>query len=192
MPGLRQPGVSIAAMTSQLGFLTDMNTSIQRQRFWFGTAMVIVPCAFLLLAITPPRLEENRSGPIEGHVSFHGRPLAGGFIAFIPIDPTGGNWRDGAIDENGHFLIGSGWYRGALEDKVGFRIWIKPGSDSGPGEVPHALDRARSEEPLSPAKAPDCPTADAASDAPRRSSDLESTRLEVQLDSAPAHVDIAL
>jgi hypothetical protein len=108
IPGLHQPGVSIAAMTSQLGFSTYMTTSIQRQRFWFGTAMVIVPCALLLLAIMPALTEENGSGQIEGYVSFHGRPLAGGFISFIPIDPHDGNWGDGLIDENGHFLIRSG------------------------------------------------------------------------------------
>ncbi len=147
---------------------------MHKERFWFGTAMTIVPVLFLLVAISP-KVEVTQSGPVEGHVSYKGRPLAGASILFIPEDTRRISWALGCADENGHFVIGSEWHRELLEGKSRFRICVLPDYRGQRG-----------------AKRAGAPTINLTSTSPRRWSDPNTTPLKVQLDSGPAQVDITL
>ncbi len=148
---------------------------MRRDRFWFGTGLVVVPLVLILLAIVPC-FEVKESGPVEGHVSVHGRPLAGGYILFYPEGPQPVQWMITSIDENGHFTTGCWWHREDMKGMSGFRICLRP----NPRQTSPAPDGART------------PTMNVASGLPRRLSNPATTNLEVQLDSGPAHLDIAL
>ncbi len=100
---------------------------MKRDRFWFGTAMIAVPVMFLLISVNPV-IKLTRSGPVEGHVSFHGRPLAGGSILFVPEDTPEGTWALAWTDENGDYTIGSVWSRTASASKIRYRICLLPDS----------------------------------------------------------------
>jgi hypothetical protein len=164
---------------------------MHRDRFWFGMAMVIVPVLLLLLMFTPS-VEENESGPVEGHVSFHGRPLAGGTILFIPKDSPCVGWVTGGIDESGHYEIGSEWHRELLKGRAGYRICVMPDYHKTSGRISQGPDRARTGGTRSGTKAAGYPNMSVASGFPRQLTDPQTTRLEVRLDSGPAQVDIAL
>jgi hypothetical protein len=164
---------------------------MHRDRFWFGMAMTIAPVLLLLLMITPS-IEENASGPIEGHVSFHGRPLAWGTIIFVPKDARNVGWAVGSIDESGHYQIGSEWHREVLRGKSGFRICVMPDYREITGGISQGPDRARTGGTRSGTKAAGYANMSVASGFPRQLTDPQTTRLEVRLDSGPAQVDIAL
>jgi hypothetical protein len=164
---------------------------MQRDRFWFGTAMVIVPVLLLLLAITPS-IEENQSGPVEDRVSFHGRPLAGGTIIFIPKDTRHGSEAIGCIDESGHYEIGSDWNREALKGKADFRICVMPDYRKATGMDSQGPVRTGTDGTRSGTSEAGYPNMSVASGFPRQLTDPQTTRLEVRLDSGPAQVDINL
>jgi hypothetical protein len=164
---------------------------MQRERFWFGMALVIAPVLLLLLTITPG-IEEDQSGPVEGHVSFHGRPLAGGTIMFIPKDSSRISWAMGGIDESGHYEIGSDWHRELLKGKAGYRICVMPDYRTTSGRISQGPDRAQTGGTQSGTKAAGYPNMSVASGFPQQLTDPQTTRLEVRLDSGPAQVDIAL
>src|SRR5262249_48829135 len=113
---------------------------MQRERFWFGTAMAAVPVVFVLLIMTP-RVEVLEAGPIEGHVSIQGRPMAGGFILFVPED-SDGDWGVGSIDEQGHFTMGPSWHREERKGETRFRICLIPRPRKGSGEAAQGPDWA--------------------------------------------------
>jgi hypothetical protein len=152
---------------------------MQRERFWFGTVMASVPVLFLLLAICPG-VEVERSGPVEGHVSLHGRPLARASVFFIPEDTQHGSWALGFADDNGHFAIGSEWHREVLKGKARFRICVVPDQRVQSGEISPGLEGSG------------VPTMNVASGSSGHWSDFRTTPLNVQLDSGPAQVDITL
>ena len=58
---------------------------------------------------------------VEGHVTFLGRPLAGGLVVFTPDPGRGGTGRPVIADiaSNGHYAmpaLSPGWYRVSLAD----------------------------------------------------------------------------
>jgi hypothetical protein len=160
---------------------------MKKDRFWFGMTMIAVPVMVVLVALSPG-FKLTRSGPVEGHVTFRGRPLVGGAILFVPEDPRQGDWALAWIDENGDYRIGSIWSRDGSVSKMRYRICLMPG----------AYDASN---PL--LRGPEIKTAwagtgggvwfpkpAASSGFPAKLCDPETTRLEVMLGSEPAHVDI--
>jgi hypothetical protein len=158
---------------------------MQRDRLWFGTALIAGPLVLLLLMMVPS-VEGDQCGQLEGHVSIHGRPLEGGIITLVPEDARNPNWAAGFIDETGHFVLSSGWYHGALKDRMGFRICITPVDLRSTGYVPRGAGDSAYRAGASGSGV------NVVADFPRQLSDPRTTRLEVRLDSEPAHVDIAL
>jgi hypothetical protein len=164
---------------------------MHKARFWFGTAMAVVPVLSLLLAMALS-VEVKQSGPIEGHVSFHGRPLPGASVLFIPEDTPRLSWGLGCADENGHYVLGSEWHREIMKGKLRFRICVMPdyrdpSLKAAPGSSSAGIRQAQSG-----ATTAGIGTMSVASGLPRPWSDPKTTQLEVQLDSGPAQVDIAL
>lgn len=151
---------------------------MERERFWCGTTMIVVPLICLLLPFAP-QIEFIQSGTIEGHVSFQGRPLTGGFILFVPEDETCDS-AAGYLDEEGHYLIGTRWIRKASTE-TRFRICLLPAPGPGPGDALRSPDRAGERSGQA-----------AASPELRRLRDPRTSNLKVRLDASPAHVDISL
>jgi hypothetical protein len=164
---------------------------MKRERFWFGVTLCFVPVVLLLLALGPFN-KENRSGPVEGHVSIHGRPMTGGHIWFVPDDlnlqPAGGR-----VDNRGHYRIGPSWYRKGTSSEARYRICLIPKPRRAAWGEPSDLDWVGTfgvgadpgnTEPMGPTKV--------ASRSLRRLSDPSTSDLEVRLDSRPAQIDIAL
>ncbi len=160
---------------------------MKRERLWFGTAMIVVPVLLLLLALSPG-IELTRSGPVEGHVSFHGRPLSGGSILFVPEEEGQGDWALARIDENGHYVIGSIWARKASSSKTRYRICLMPNSHHGASKTWHGAVLAAWSGPGAVA----FPPPDASSGFPAQFYDPKTTRLQVRLGSEPARIDVAL
>lgn len=145
---------------------------MQRDRFWFGAAMLAAPMVFLVLTISPG-VDLAPSGPIEGHVSISGHPMNGGFILLVPEDRSVGSIA-GRIDARGNFRIEPRWTRAEERGETRFRICLTPGA--GPITEPTGLTEL----------------ARVAVDLPQQVGDPRTSPLEVQLDSGPAWVDIAL
>ncbi len=58
-----------------------------KQRFWFGATLLFLP--FLGLGLTLPNPAETiEGGPLDGQITIHGRPMAGGFIVLYPEDQS--------------------------------------------------------------------------------------------------------
>lgn len=168
---------------------------MNKARFWFATGLVVVPAVLAFVYLTPG-FRLTRSGPVEGWVSYHGRPLSGGSILFVPDDPNQTEWAHAWLDRNGHYVIGSSWLRVGSADRTHFRICVIPhshevadkpppgpqgqgwgshyaGAWSGMGEV--AL-----------------PPPSLSSGFPQRLSNPRTSKLEVLLGSEPARIDVAL
>jgi hypothetical protein len=165
---------------------------MQKARFWFGTALVVIPlmvCAFLFT----PGFRLTRSGPVEGWVSFHGRPLAGGSILFVPEDSKEREWALAWIDEKGHYVIGSGWTRDAAGTKTRFRICVIPDTHEATAK---ARPRAESGGAVDAAwwGVGDVafPTPSGKTEFPPRLSNPRTTQLAVDLGTEPARIDVAL
>jgi hypothetical protein len=156
---------------------------MKRDRFWFGTAMIAVPVLFLLGSLSPG-IESTWSGPVEGHVSYHGHPLAGGSIVFVPEDSRAA-WAHACIDQNGHYEIGSSWSRTASSGGTRYRICLIPDSHTTASPAPRgaAMRTARSGAGASPAPA-------ALSGFPAKFCDANTTPFEVVLGADPTRVDI--
>jgi len=163
---------------------------MERERFWFGTAMAAVPVLFVLLTMTP-RVEVLDSGPIEGHVSIHGRPMAGGFILFVPED-SNGDWGAGLIDEQGHFTMGPGWHRREGKGETRFRICLIPRPREESGEAARGPDWAEAAATWAEIGPGTKAVTNVAAGFLERLSDPRTSNLKVRLDSGPAQVDIAL
>jgi hypothetical protein len=159
---------------------------MKKYRFWFGTAMIVVPVMLLLVSLSPG-IELARSGPVEGHVTFHGRPLAGGSILFVPEDTRDGAWALAFLDENGHYTIGSIWSRKASSSKARYRICLIPDS---PGTPSRSLDSPAMNAALSGVGAVAFPPPATSSGFPTTLCDPKTTRFEVVLGSEPSRVDI--
>jgi hypothetical protein len=159
---------------------------MKRNRFWVGTAMIVVPVMFLLASLSPG-VGLTRSGPVEGHVTFHGRPLAGGSILFVPEDTRDGDWALAWIDENGHYAIGSIWSRKASSSRTRYRICLMPDSHPTAGLAMHnpAMRTA-----WSGVGSVAFPAPAASSGFPANLCDPKTTRFEVRLGSDPARVDV--
>jgi hypothetical protein len=68
-----------------------------------GVAMAII------LAVTPR--EDKGLGPVQGTVTYHGRPVRGGTICLLPVDPPIGNAMNASIDNTGHYRVDPKWQR---------------------------------------------------------------------------------
>jgi hypothetical protein len=167
---------------------------MQKARFWFGTTLVVIPlmvCAFLFT----PGFRLTRSGPVEGWVSYNGRPLAGGSILFVPEDSKEREWALAWIDEKGHYVIGSGWSREGSSSKTRFRICVVPDTHKVRAKAPQG-PRARAWGDVEAAwwgvgdVAFPIPTG--SSGFPQRLSNPRTTQLEVELGSEPARIDVSL
>lgn len=58
-----------------------------KERFWFGAAILTLPLLALQLSL-PNSTAETRGGPLDGEITIHGRPMAGGFIFLYPEDDS--------------------------------------------------------------------------------------------------------
>jgi hypothetical protein len=162
---------------------------MERERFWFGTALVVVPVALLLLMITPR--QDVPRGHVEGHVSVHGRPMTGGYIVFWPQD-----WETdlaiSSIDDHGHYQADLSWPRTEAGGTTRFRVCVVPrtvrrASRPGANEVFRAdVPQARRNGGRGTL------VTGVAADFPRRLSDPRTSSLEVHLNTGPAWVDITL
>ncbi len=56
-----------------------------KERFWFGAALLFLPLLGLWLALPNPA-ETIEGGPLDGQITIHGRPMAGGWIVLYPED----------------------------------------------------------------------------------------------------------
>ncbi len=160
---------------------------MKRDRFWFGTAMVAVPMLFFLASMSPG-IALTRSGPVEGHVSFHGRPLAGGSILFVPEDTRQGVWAMAWIDEDGYYTIDSAWTRKASASKMRYRICLMPDSHKMAVKGRRKLAMKTS---WSGTGTVGFPAPDASSGFPAQVCDPKTTRFEAVLGTEPAQVDVA-
>ena len=150
---------------------------MRSDRFWFGTGLVLAPIFLTLLSLTP-QIELTHSGPLEGRVSIHGRPMTGGFILFVPDDSTI-HPIVGMLDQQGHYKIRPSLSQRKASD-TRFRICLipKPGqaSEADQGEGDHEA----------------ATVAHVDAGFPMRLSDPRTSHLEVRLDTRRARVDIAL
>lgn len=167
---------------------------MQKARFWFGTAIVVLPlmlCAFLFT----PSFRLTPKGPVEGWVSFHGRPLAGGSILFVPEGSREREWALAWIDEKGHYVIGSGWTREGSASKTRFRICVIPDTHKATAKVARRSgawgwgDVGAAWWGVGDVAFP-IPTGSMGF--PKRLSNPETTQLAVELGSEPARIDVAL
>jgi hypothetical protein len=159
---------------------------MKRERFWVGTAMIVVPLLFLLILLSPG-VVLTRSGPVEGHVTFHGHPLEGASIVFVPEDPRAGAWGLGSLDKNGHYRIESIWTRKPASDGIRYRICLIPGSNGTTSRASHggATKTVWSDDGPVPFLPPS-----ASSGFPMALCDPATTRFAVVLGSDPTEVDI--
>jgi hypothetical protein len=161
-----------------------------RDRFWFGTALVVGPLIVLLMVFGPGS-QARRGGPIEGRVSVRGRPLAGGYIMFVPVDNSV-NTAVGVIDAKGHYAIPTKYrpeqashpthYRICVIPKAGGAFWRVSDVANAPGTVETRSSVGSVKDPRGTVGAP----------LPVGFADPLTTQLEVHLDSSPAQVDVAL
>jgi len=178
----------------------------------FYTGLVILAGLAMVILIAIPGRQAAPSGPVEGSVALHGRPLTGGMIFFSSEDPEDGEGVSAKIDRNGHFECDRRWRRDRAA-RMRFRIDIVPAPHNlepdpprdDPGEIPEAgahadpdrvgdggggpirrITRAslRSQGRPSPGRAVE-------SGWRRRPRDLPRTQ-QVWLGPEPAHLDIDL
>lgn len=164
---------------------------MQKDRFWFGLVLVGAPALFCLL-LTLPRIESRRGRPLEGQVNIHGRPMAGGFIVFVPDDPKA-NMAIGSLDKKGHYEIEARWLEEDAKSRTHFRICLipKPQPDDRDGEIvrePARLGDGRGEAE----DVRSTTIAKVAAGVPRRLTDPRTSDLEVQLVPEATRVDITL
>ena len=164
---------------------------MRKERFWFGTALAVLP-VLMLLTLFVPSMKSSRGGPLEGHVKVQGRPLAGGFILFVPDDPKA-NTAIGLIDEAGHYQIESRWLRGDAEAQSHFRICLIPnqGDDRRSHGLVNEPARLRDGEAHDESDRP-VPIMKVAAGLPRRLTDPRTSKLEVLIGPGPTRVDITL
>jgi hypothetical protein len=164
---------------------------MKNERFWFGVALCVLPLVIILSALGPPS-DDGRSGWVEGHVSIHGHPMAGGYIVFVPDDlrlRSAVGW----LDDQGHYVIGPGWRRKGEKVESRFRICLIPKSRRSSWGVSHGPDWAGASGGGTNPAGPDASAAmNVASGGLQRLSDPRTSDLEVRLDSGPAQIDIAL
>ena len=163
---------------------------MKKARVWFGTLVVVVPVLLAMLAFMPG-VRLAHSGPVEGVVIYHGHPLAGGSILFVPEDTKHLEWAHAWTDENGHYWIGSDWHRALSGGKTRFRICVVPDSHKTSAKAPQRRGWG-AVTAWSGIGDVAFPTPTVASGFPRQMSDPRTTRLHVELGSEPARVDIAL
>jgi hypothetical protein len=167
---------------------------MKKSRFWFGVGLVVFPVLVGALLFAPT-LRLTGRGPVEGFVSFHGRPLAGGSILFVPADPNHAQWAHAWIDESGHYRIGSGWDRGGSSNGKPFRICVIPNSHSM-GTTAHGSQGDSTAQSFDAAwwglGNVAFPTPPSGSGFPRRLSNPATTGLKVRIGSEPSRIDVTL
>lgn len=159
---------------------------MNKERLWFGTGMVVVPLLFVVAALGPS-VQATPGGVVEGHVTFHGRPLVGGSILFVPEDRHDA-WALAWIDEKGDYVIGSVWARKASSGKTRYRICVIPDSH---GRVIQAMHRMANSAWSGPGDAA-FPPPDTSSGFPAQLCSPKTTGLQVLLGTEPARVDVTL
>ncbi len=168
---------------------------MHRSRFWFGVGLVLVPVLFGAL-LFGPSLRLTPRGPVEGFVSFHGRPLAGGSILFVPEDPRHHEWAHAWIDGAGHYRIESGWDRDGSGDGDRFRICVIPNSHKVGTKAPQGPHGDSARRNFGTAwwgiGEVAFPAPPAGSGFPRRLSNPATTELEVRIGSSPSRIDVTL
>jgi len=163
---------------------------MQKQRFWFGMALVVLPVMGLLLAASP-RVEVSVTKPIEGHVSIHGRPLADGYIVFIPED-TGQFWAIGRIDQTGHYVVRPTWDPEKSRNEAGYRICLFPVASRPPERARPDPDRGKTLDAGSNRGSATFIRTSVKVDVPPHLSDPSTTQLKVHRGPPPSKVDIEL
>ena len=164
---------------------------MKRARFWFGAITLVVPLLLVVLLLTP-KVRLTQSGPVEGWVSVHGRPLACGSILFVPEDATETQWAYAWTDENGHYVIGSDWCRDGVPGKTRYRICVIPHSHASRRQAALWRGGAGFRSAWYGSGDVALPAPSVASGFPQRLNDPKTTRLEVHLGSEPSRVDVAL
>ena len=164
---------------------------MKRARFWFGAVALGAPVLLVVLSLTPG-LRLTHSGPVEGWVSFHGRPLAWGSILFVPDDAKLTQWAHAWTDENGHYVIDSDWCRDGAHGKTHYRICVIPDSHASRRQAARRQGGAGFRSAWCGSGNVAFPPPSAATGFPQRLCDPKTTRLEVQLGSEPSRVDVAL
>lgn len=168
---------------------------MKKSRFWFGVGLVAAP-VLLGALLFAPGLRLTPRGPVEGFVSFHGRPLAGGSILFVPEDPSHDEWAHAWIDETGHYRIESGWNRGGSSDGKPFRICVIPNSHRVGSQAPRGPHGDSMGQGLGSAwwgiGNVAFPSPPAGSGFPRRLSSPSTTGLHVRIGSEPSRIDVTL
>jgi hypothetical protein len=168
---------------------------MQRSRFWFGVGLGAVPVLLAALLLSPA-LHLTSNGPVEGWVSYHGQPLAGGSILFVPDDPRHCEWAHAWLDEKGHYVIGSGWQRDGSDGKTRYRICVIPNSHQLASKLGSNRGVGLSSGELSSAwwglGEVAFPAPGAGTGFPPRLSNPTTTQLQVQIGSEPSRVDVAL
>ncbi len=99
---------------------------MEKERFWFGTALIAIPVVFLFVPLLMPEpvITDIQSAPFVGHVSVNGHPLTHGFIVFYPEDESS-DPASSYIDATGHFQIGPRWLRNRTS-ATSYRICVVP------------------------------------------------------------------
>jgi hypothetical protein len=123
------------------------NPAMRTARFYTGL-VILAGLAMAILMVIPSQRAAS-SGPVEGTVISHGRPLVGGVVFFTPEDPQDGEGMSARIDKDGHFRCDLRWRRDRAT-RMRFRIDIElalrnsvpdpPPED--PREIPEAGDSA--------------------------------------------------
>ena len=95
--------------------------AMQTTRFWVGAIALTVVAAGILIATSgSDRIE---SGPVQGRVTYNGRPVTGGAILFISEDRRRSDDRWFWIDRSGHYECGTDWRRGRSARRSSTFAW---------------------------------------------------------------------
>jgi hypothetical protein len=181
-------------------------------RFWTGMVMLAV-LAMIAFRISPWGTMAVQSGPVEGRVTYHGRPVSRGTIYFYSYDRENG-WDWWAfIDDNGHYSCGPEWPRNPWNrTRYRMRVMLDPDkyplgapvADRGGSPVPPGEKGPESRLGGEGASGPRIVQASMASEdhvltgqssAPARRptpGPANQVDLEVWLGTEPAHIDIDL
>jgi hypothetical protein len=173
-------------------------------RFWVGTGVLTAVCVLAIFAMATG-YHIGRAGRVEGHVSYHGRPVAGGFVRFFPDDADRCDYARGRIDKHGHYEMDPDWRReGPGRTRFRICLTLDPNAfptDPRPAEHSATPRADRAEAPGAQVVAvsmgsggraiPGAGPAGGSGSYPRFT-DPATTHLAVQLGPEPAHIDIDL
>lgn len=157
---------------------------MEKERFWFGTALIALPLIFLFVPLLMPEpvIKDIQTAPFEGRVSVNGRPLTHGFIVFYPEDETS-DPASSYIDATGHFQIGPRWLRNRAS-ATNYRICVVPSRSEQFHDLMTPEEAARDYRSHGLGTIPAVEI--------EQLSKPQTTKLKVQLDDQTTEVDVDL